>query len=85
MDCFITVNCRACDCSFELTASRYSDRENLVCPNCAQRFPKEDFEKLRLALTALNTLPERVGADPGPVDAHRGFSLSLELDKVLPF
>lgn len=80
MEFKVVIKCNACYCSFELCGSHISERQNLGCPNCKQPFPQELFDKLKIGITNLYDIPEKVNYENDDIfnTNPTGFKLSIK-------
>ena len=68
------IYCSACSCSFELNSEHFRQKTDLECPNCGQRFPRVEYQKLQTVMNELNSISE-VCAESS---SERGFKISVE-------
>lgn len=68
------IHCCACFCSFELNSEQFRQKTDLECPNCGQRFPRTEYQKLQTVMNELRGIRE-VCADSS---SEKGFKISVE-------
>lgn len=56
----VKINCRKCECSFELSPKGFLLRDALSCPNCGQAFPQQEYELLKQGISSLGKLPKYI-------------------------
>lgn len=85
----VKIDCRKCDCSFELTPKFFLLREFAECPNCGQVFPQNDYDNLKAGIQRLGSVPGLVGeekeSDSPFSKPDTGFTLQVkECQNVYP-
>ena len=78
------IHCCTCSCSFQLNSEHFRPQTDLECPNCGQRFPRMEYQKLQTVMNELKSISE-VCADSS---VEKGFQISVEAARntdELPF
>lgn len=57
MDFKVSILCKDCDCSFELTKTSTVQTEPIACPNCFQPISPSDCKALRQSISSLVDFP----------------------------
>lgn len=68
------IYCCACSCSFEIASEHFKPQPDLECPNCGQKFPREEYQWLQTVMNHLKAISE-VCADSS---LEKGFRISVE-------
>ena len=77
MDFKIKITCHKCNCDFELRPVESSCNE-VICPNCSTKVPKEIASHLLNGLRELGSVPETYPENEGLLSPNAMFTFQVK-------